>query len=103
MAGLYRGSAHPTDVLAFSYGEERCGRFASKCGALGAGLGPDAEVYISVDTARRQAEERGVPLVHELVLLCVHGLLHIGGMDDEKLPAWLKMKRAEFETVMRIL
>ena len=94
MAGAYRGSPRPTDVLAFCYGD------APPCGG---GDVPRAEVYVSVDTARRQAMERGVPLSHELVLLCVHGLLHVGGMDDEEPAAWRAMKRAEFETVMRIL
>ena len=87
LAGRYRGSPRPTDVLAFCYDE------------------PDlaGEIAISLDTARRQARERGVPLAHELILLCVHGLLHIGGFDDETVPEWCAMKRAEFETVMRIL
>ncbi|HPM42200.1 MAG TPA: rRNA maturation RNase YbeY, partial [bacterium] len=95
-----KGSTWPalrliTDVLAFCYGE------APRCGARDEA--PWAEVYVSVDTARRQARERGVPLSHELVLLCVHGLLHVGGMDDEDRASWGAMKRAEFETVMRIL
>ena len=59
MAGAYRGSPRPTDVLAFCYGD------APLCGV---GDVPRAEVYVSVDTARRQARERGVPLSHELVL-----------------------------------
>ena len=87
LAGRFRGSPRPTDVLAFGYG----------------GGDPAGEVAISVDTARRQARERGAPLAHELVLLCVHGLLHLGGQGDETPRDWRVMKRAEFETMMAIL
>ncbi|MCS6999713.1 MAG: rRNA maturation RNase YbeY [Bacteroidota bacterium] len=41
------------------------------------------ELYISVDTARRQAAEYGVSLQNELVRLAVHGVLHLVGYDDQ--------------------
>lgn len=40
------------------------------------------EIYISVDTAQRQAAEYGVVLSNELVRLVVHGVLHLLGYDD---------------------
>jgi len=56
----------PTDVIAFSLGED----------------GPlMGDVYIGVDQARRQAAEAGVPLAEELVRLAVHGTLHTLGHD----------------------
>lgn len=61
------------------------------------------EIAISSDTARRQARERGAPLVHEMTLLAVHGLLHLSGMDDTSLAQWKKMKQVEFEMMMKIL
>lgn len=87
LAGAWRGSPHPTDVLAFPY---ETGEVAG-------------EILISLDTAARQARARGVPLADELVLLCVHGLLHLGGIDDEHERGWRTMRIAEFETLMGIL
>lgn len=43
----------------------------------------EAEVYISVDTARKNAERFGVTLTNELCRLAVHGALHIAGYDDD--------------------
>lgn len=62
----------PTDVLAF---------------ALGAGGddGFDAEVIVSLDTARREAAEHGVAPEAELLLYVVHGVLHLSGYDDHSL------------------
>ncbi len=87
LAGAWRGSPHPTDVLAFPY-------------EAGEVMG---EILISLDTAARQARARGVPLADELILLCVHGLLHLGGIDDEHERGWRAMRVAEFETLMGIL
>ncbi|XBI95412.1 hypothetical protein VPH35_031881 [Triticum aestivum] len=41
------------------------------------------DLVISVDTARRQAEERGHALLDEIRILMVHGLLHLLGFDHE--------------------
>lgn len=68
----YRGKDRPTDVLAFSMREGAHGEVA---GAL---LG---DVIISVDTARRQAAERGVLPLAEVTMLLAHGLLHLLGWD----------------------
>lgn len=43
----------------------------------------EGEIYISVDTARRQSEEYGVSLTNELQRLAVHGVLHLVGYDDD--------------------
>lgn len=40
------------------------------------------EVYISVDTALRQAKEYKVSLLNELQRLAIHGTLHLLGYDD---------------------
>jgi len=42
---------------------------------------PLGEVIVSYPQAKRQAEERGAPLEHELALLVVHGVLHLTGHD----------------------
>ena len=41
------------------------------------------DLVISVDTAQRQADERGHDLRTELRVLLVHGLLHLLGYDHE--------------------
>lgn len=40
------------------------------------------EIYISLETARRQATEYGVGIINELSRLAVHGTLHLVGYDD---------------------
>ncbi|PKB58650.1 MAG: rRNA maturation RNase YbeY [SAR202 cluster bacterium Casp-Chloro-G2] len=42
---------------------------------------PLGEVIVSYPQAKRQAEEQGAPLEHELALLVVHGVLHLTGHD----------------------
>lgn len=87
LAGRYRGSPRATDVLAFGYGEEPL----------------FGEVAISLDTASRQARARGVSLEQELVLLCLHGLLHVAGQDDESPSGWCAMRVSEFAALARAL
>jgi ssRNA-specific RNase YbeY (16S rRNA maturation enzyme) len=41
------------------------------------------DIVISIDTAQRQAEERGHTLHDEIRILMVHGLLHLLGFDHE--------------------
>lgn len=70
----WRGKDRPTDVLSFAQRE-------------GDEADPDddvlGDVIISVETAARQAAERGHPLGHELRVLLVHGVLHLLGYDHE--------------------
>lgn len=82
----YLGCDRTTDVIAFSGEGDLLG-----------------EIACSADTASRQAHARGVPLIDELRLLAVHGLLHLAGHDDLSLPKWRKMKKAEFETLIGLL
>jgi probable rRNA maturation factor len=73
----YRATDAPTDVLSFAQGEGE--RFARPPGAT-----PHiGDVVISVDTARRQAEEYGITLHDEVAHLVVHGILHLLGYDHE--------------------
>lgn len=62
----YLSRDRPTDVIAFSLGEE------------GDVLG---DVYIGADQARRQGEELGIDVSEELVRLAIHGTLHVLGHD----------------------
>jgi probable rRNA maturation factor len=80
----YRGIDKPTDVLSFPAGETM------------PGMGEDAQylgdIAISVPTAKRQAYAGNHSLKSELLLLAVHGTLHLLGYDhedeDEKTRMW---------------
>ncbi|MEK7548061.1 MAG: rRNA maturation RNase YbeY, partial [Patescibacteria group bacterium] len=41
------------------------------------------DIFISVDTAKKQAKENGHSLETELAVLFVHGLLHLFGFDHK--------------------
>jgi probable rRNA maturation factor len=63
MASLHRrfmNEPGPTDVITFQHGE----------------------IFISADTAKRNARRFGNSLARELRLYVVHGLLHLHGFDD---------------------
>ncbi len=62
----YRRKRRPTDVLSFPADDE---------------LGILGDVYISIDTARRQAGDYNVTLREEVLRLVCHGLLHLCGYD----------------------
>ncbi len=73
----YRGKDAPTDVLSFSFLESKHEDIANeKEFAIG-------DIVISLDRAREQALEQGHSLEKEIILLTVHGLLHLLGYDHE--------------------
>ncbi len=76
MNAQYRGKNKPTDVLSFAQNEGEV--FPSSEENAARMLG---DVVISIETARRQAEERAHSLSHEIEFLCVHGTLHLLGFD----------------------
>lgn len=74
----YRDVDRPTDVLAFS--NEVRGPFVGAAGQpryLG-------DVIISYPRAAEQAAEAGHSVQAELLLLVVHGVLHLLGYDDQE-------------------
>jgi probable rRNA maturation factor len=76
MSRLHReflGQMGSTDVLTFQHGE----------------------IFISVETAKRHARAFGTPLVRELQLYIVHGLLHLNGFDDRTQAGARKMERTQ--------
>jgi len=84
----YGGIDRPTDVLAFSQLEGE---------PMRAEVGPVAlgDIVISVETAKRQAAERGHSTADELDLLAVHGVLHLLGYDDQTEAGAAEMRRRE--------
>ncbi len=50
-------------------------------------VGPDilGDIAVNIDAAKRQSEIRGVTITDEIIILCVHGLLHLlGCIHDQK-------------------
>ncbi len=86
----YADEDKATDVLSFSLreGEE----FVSPDETLRLG-----EVIISLDTAKRQAEEAGRALEAEVAHLLVHGILHLLGYDHAEPEQEQEMRRREQE------
>ena len=72
----YRGQDRATDVLSFSQNDEE---EESKPSYHLMG-----DVVISAVTAKRQAAEHGLTLEEEIVLLLIHGILHLLGFDHER-------------------
>jgi probable rRNA maturation factor len=73
IASLHRqflNQSGPTDVLTFQHGE----------------------IFISAETARRNARAFRNSLERELQLYIVHGLLHLHGFDDQRGADARKMK-----------
>ncbi len=76
MAALHRdfmNLAGATDVITFQHGE----------------------IFVSVETALRNAAEFGTSLHHEIQLYIVHGFLHLDGFDDTTRSASLAMQAAQ--------
>lgn len=74
----YRAKDSPTDVLSFSQEEgedidKDTGDFPHQLG----------DVIISLDMAKSQSTEYGVPFDEEVIRLAIHGVLHLLGFDHE--------------------
>ena len=70
----YRKKDSPTDVMSFAYLEVT--DYKKEKGDVIVG-----DIFISDDTAKKQAKEKGHSLKKELEILFVHGLLHCFGFD----------------------
>lgn len=90
----YRKKDKPTDVLSFPMREGEFG-----------GINPDllGDVVISLDTAKRQAEEMGETLEEELNFLLTHGILHLLGFDHEGTPSEARRMQAKEREILNLL
>ncbi len=70
----YRGFNKPTDVISFEYTHDDTAVYGGDNITVG-------DIFISLDTSKRQAKEHGHSLKKELEILFVHGLLHVIGFD----------------------
>lgn len=69
----FRGVDEPTDVLTFPPAEM----------PFGEAQRPLGDVAISVEQAEFQARLRRIEPDQEIAYLAIHGILHLGGRDDE--------------------
>ncbi|MDP2642474.1 MAG: rRNA maturation RNase YbeY [Candidatus Peregrinibacteria bacterium] len=72
----FRGFDKPTDVISFEYMEDSSAVHGGDELSVG-------DIFISLDTAKRQAKERDHSFQKELGILFVHGLLHVFGFDHD--------------------
>lgn len=112
----YRGYDKPTDVLSFRAGGD-ADRWPgggavdadADAGADVAGGAADAgdgtelgDIVISLPYAARSAAARSAPVVDELRLLAVHGLLHLLGHDDADEAGAAGMRAEEVRLGVRV-
>jgi probable rRNA maturation factor len=71
----------PTDVITFQHGE----------------------IFISVETAQRQAKAFQTTMDDEIRLYLVHGLLHLQGFDDNQPKARRRIEAAQTRILRRLL
>jgi len=82
------GRPYPTNVISFSYWE----------GQSPPGLRYLGDIFISLETAEREAEKYRLPLRPYVLALALHGLLHLLGYEHEKgkyTPYRMAQKEAE--------
>jgi len=68
----YRKKDKPTDVISFAYLDSE---YATN---IPTNIG---DIFISIDTAKKQAEDHKHSLNKEILVLTTHGLLHLFGFD----------------------
>jgi rRNA maturation RNase YbeY len=69
-----------TDIITFDYSESK---FIS------------GDIFISLDTVKRNAEEFKVSFDNELKRILIHGILHLCGQDDKTLKLRMEMTEKE--------
>ena len=76
----YLNHNYYTDVISFNYDYQNS---------------PIGEVYISIDTIKRNAKNYKISYRNELLRVIVHGVLHICGYNDEKNEERRNMRKLE--------
>ena len=90
----YRDLDKATDVLSFPQDEDAVNETGDTL------LG---DVVISVETAARQAEEHHLSFNEELILLAIHGILHLLGYDHERSPQDARIMQDQTQAVFETL
>lgn len=99
----HMGERGPTDVLAFPLHEwsvdGRHSHLADDDGVSPPGPLLLGDVVIDVDQALRQAADGDWSVLEELVLLAIHGTLHLVGHDHAQLDEEQRMRKLEHEVL----
>ncbi len=90
----YRDLDQATDVLSFPQDKEAVNESGDTL------LG---DVVISVETAARQAKEHHLTFNEELILLAIHGILHLLGHDHERSPQDARAMQEKTQTIFATL
>lgn len=91
-----RGVDRPTDVLSYSMIEDgEIVTFPGEPYLLG-------EIVISLDTAKRQAQETGISLHHMVAWLVAHGVMHLSGLDHPNDQELAEMRALELKVLRRL-
>jgi len=99
----YTGVSGTTDVLTFDLSDEPepdLGDDDSEPSPQPTDI--EGDIVICLDEARRQADKRGHPAHHELLLYAVHGLLHLLGEDDHDPDDYQRMHAREDELLGKL-
>lgn len=91
----YRGIDHPTDVLSFALSETPAGGGVVDFPCMPGDLRKFGDIMISYPRAVVQAGELGHSVEDELLLLLVHGTLHLLGYDHNMEVEANKMAKRE--------
>jgi probable rRNA maturation factor len=78
---------YPTDIITFPLGE---------------GDAMEGEIYISAETARRNADEYHVALREEIARLAIHGVLHLCEYEDGTEQEKKRMRQKEDQYLKRV-
>jgi len=84
----YRGVNSPTDILTFGLLEKTKEKFDSPDQLLHLG-----DIFISLETAKRQSRKRNCSLILEITILLIHGILHIFGYEHKDRESRRRMER----------
>jgi rRNA maturation RNase YbeY len=84
----YLGHNYFTDVIAFNYSENDI---------------LNGEVYISIDTVKRNAFKYKVKFYSEIIRVMIHGTLHLCGLDDNSEEEKNIMRELEDKWIKEIL
>lgn len=77
-----------TDVITFNYVEEKV---------------ISGDIFISIDTVKRNAKEYNVAFDNELCRVIIHGVLHLVGYDDKDDLSQQEMTKKENEYLQELL
>ena len=89
----WRGKDKPTDVLSFAQWE------GEQVPGMNLVLG---DVIISLETASKQSHERGHSFHHEIIVLLIHGVLHLLGHDHIEEEEAIEMEALERKLLAQV-